>query len=108
MNRLPAPATPETRRHTRREFLAFSAAAVLCAAGPGAEEPPRKRIPILDLHQHLTLTGRTDREVLLHQQNTGATVTILQPAGETGGLGGTVAGCDHVRSFAAQHADRFA
>lgn len=42
---------------------------------------PPQADPIIDIHQHLGYTGRTDAALLAHQRTIGATTTILLPAG---------------------------
>jgi predicted TIM-barrel fold metal-dependent hydrolase len=73
-DRLPEP--------TRREFLTASSLALLGAA---AQDPARPAgptpEPIIDIHQHLNYSGRPDAVLLAHQQEMGATTTVLLPAG---------------------------
>ena len=62
----------------RRDFLTRSALALLGAttlANDAADEP------IIDIHQHLGYSGRSDAALLAHQRAIGATTTILLPAG---------------------------
>ena len=64
---------------TRRKFLAVSSVALLGAAAPdlagqGAD-------PIIDIHQHLNYSGRSDAALLAHQIAMGVTTTILLPSG---------------------------
>jgi predicted TIM-barrel fold metal-dependent hydrolase len=67
---------------TRREFLTLSALGLLgLAANPGAAGGGQAAEPIIDIHQHLGYTGRTDDALLAHQRAIGATTTILLPAG---------------------------
>lgn len=56
---------------TRREFLGVSAAAFL----------PLQADPIIDIHQHVGYTGRTNEALLAHQRAIGATTTVLLPSG---------------------------
>jgi Amidohydrolase len=58
---------------TRREFLAASGLALLRTVAQGD--------PIIDIHQHLGYSGRSDGAFLAHQRAMGATTTILLPAG---------------------------
>jgi predicted TIM-barrel fold metal-dependent hydrolase len=66
----------------RRDFLTRSALAVLGATtqGKGAARPALSE-PIIDIHQHLGYSGRSDDALLAHQHAIGATTTILLPAG---------------------------
>lgn len=62
---------------SRREFLGLIASAAI--AGPlVAEDAPE---PIIDIHQHLNYSGRTDEQFIAHQKAMGVTATILLPAG---------------------------
>lgn len=74
----------------RRTFLTRSALALLgAAAGRAADsesaEPAFAKAaadgPIIDIHQHLGYSGRSDEVLLTHQRAIGATTTILLPAG---------------------------
>jgi predicted TIM-barrel fold metal-dependent hydrolase len=75
----------------RRAFLGASSLAFLGAAvqavetdpfaearGASQSQPPE---PIVDIHQHLGYSGRSDDALLAHQRAIGATTTILLPAG---------------------------
>src|SRR5262245_16129786 len=69
---------------SRREFLN---AASICLAGAVVsgcktleEGHPE---PIMDIHQHLGYSGRTDEAFLAHQQAMGITRTTLLPAGRS-------------------------
>lgn len=72
-----------TQHLTRREFLAASTALALGAVVPACRtmEPQTGKHPIIDIHQHLNYSGRTDEVFLAHQRNMGITKTILLPAG---------------------------
>jgi predicted TIM-barrel fold metal-dependent hydrolase len=77
--------------YSRREFLTACAgglsAAVLApstslaaaAASPALE-------PIIDMHQHTNYSGRTDDQLIRHQQVMGVTTSVLLPAGRFYGL----------------------
>src|SRR5438132_559531 len=60
---------------TRRTFLAAAATPLV----PAAE-------PIIDIHQHTTYSGRSDDDLVAHQQTMGVTKTVLLPAGSKYGL----------------------
>jgi uncharacterized protein len=77
---------------TRREFIsgtvaAAGALAVLGADGAAAE-------PIIDIHQHTNYSGRTDEQLIAHQEAMGVTQTILLPAGKYYGLDAQCGGND--------------
>jgi predicted TIM-barrel fold metal-dependent hydrolase len=70
-------------RLSRREFLAGSALLALSATVPGCKtgEGGGGPEPIIDIHQHLGYSGRSDEVLLAHQRAMGVTRTILLPAG---------------------------
>jgi predicted TIM-barrel fold metal-dependent hydrolase len=62
----------------RRDFLSASGLGLLGLALPGWAGTPE---PIIDIHQHVGYSGRTDEALIAHQQAMGATMTVLLPAG---------------------------
>ena len=97
---------------TRRDFLTTSAFAAIAAALPRAGDAAGE--PIVDIHQHLGYSGRTDDVFLRHQQVMGATLTILLPAGRpvntpsthdgiSNGLQAQALGNEACRTFARAH-----
>ena len=74
---------PETSRLSRREFLTTAGLAALAAVAPGCKtaEGSMGYEPIIDIHQHLGYSGRSDEVLLAHQKAMGVTKTILLPAG---------------------------
>jgi predicted TIM-barrel fold metal-dependent hydrolase len=72
-------------------------------ADAAAEESPSfvsfPGVPIVDAHQHSLYAGRPDKNLLLHQRNTGIRTTILLPASNPGGPQSPVAGNDYVADF---------
>ena len=68
---------------SRREFLAGSALLALAALAPGCKtlEKGAGSEPIIDIHQHVGYSGRSDEVLLAHQRDMGVTTTILLPAG---------------------------
>jgi predicted TIM-barrel fold metal-dependent hydrolase len=81
--------TQESRNaFTRREFLGAATAAVagsmLCGCAHIGE--PSATEPVIDIHQHTNYHGRTDAELIAHQQKMGVTHTVLLPAGMFFGL----------------------
>jgi predicted TIM-barrel fold metal-dependent hydrolase len=67
----------------RRDFLSASSLLLLGAAaqGIGLTGASAAVEPIIDIHQHLGYSGRSDEAFLAHQRTMGATTTILLPAG---------------------------
>jgi len=70
-------------RFSRREFLAASALLALSAAVPGCKtgEGGDGPEPIIDIHQHVGYSGRSDEVLLAHQRAMGVRKTMLLPAG---------------------------
>lgn len=103
---------------TRREFLAASALLTLAAA-TGCRTPRAGRAePIIDIHQHTDYSGRTDAQLLAHQQTMGVTQTILLPAGRpvarpstdggrSNGLAAHCGGNQRCRALAGAHPRKF-
>jgi uncharacterized protein len=81
---------------SRRDFLLSTAAAAtgLALAQDAAPEP------ILDVHQHVDYSGRTDEQMLAHQRKMGVTHTILLPAGRFYNLEAGVSGNDRAQEVA--------
>ena len=104
----------------RREFLTSSSLALLGMATPSFQAGPIATIePIVDIHQHLGYSGRTDDVLLTHQRAMGATTTILLPAGRpvstpsthdgvSNGLQAQCRGNEACRQFARTHKKAFA
>ncbi len=92
---------------SRRRFLGLVASAAI--AGPlVAEDAPE---PIIDIHQHLNYSGRTDDQFIAHQKAMGVTMTILLPAGrvldvasthngKSNGLAAQISGNSEAEAFA--------
>ena len=68
---------------SRRQFLAATAALGLASALPGCRTAAgtAEREPLIDIHQHVGYSGRTDDALLAHQRAMGVTETNLLPAG---------------------------
>lgn len=66
----------------RRQFLSTTGGALVAAAAPVspllARQAPER---VIDIHQHLNYSGRSDAALLAHQQRMGVTTTVLLPAG---------------------------
>jgi predicted TIM-barrel fold metal-dependent hydrolase len=95
---------------SRRDFLTVSSLALL---GVQVQEP------IIDIHQHLGYSGRSDDVLLAHQRTLGATMTILLPAGRamttpsthggaSNGLDAQALGNDACYRFAKAHSRAYA
>jgi predicted TIM-barrel fold metal-dependent hydrolase len=67
----------------RRDFFIASGATLVALAGRSHRQPARAQSadPVIDIHQHLGYSGRTDAALLAHQQRLGVTTTVLLPAG---------------------------
>jgi predicted TIM-barrel fold metal-dependent hydrolase len=100
---------------SRRAFLGVSALSLLYQGlGTDAQAPE----PIIDIHQHLGYSGRSDDAFLAHQRAMGATTTILLPAGRpvntasthqgtANGLQAQASGNDACERFAKAHRAAF-
>jgi len=63
--------------------------------------------PVIDIHQHTPYTGRTDEELVRHQETMGVTLSILLPAGKKYGLAAGAGGNDICVRLAKQYPQRF-
>src|SRR5207249_558007 len=81
---------------TRRTFLAAAATPLV----PAAE-------PIIDIHQHTTYSGRSDDDLVAHQQTMGVTKTVLLPAGSKYGLAAGAGGNETVVELARLYPQQF-
>ncbi len=95
------------RPFSRRKFLACSAGAAAGAALGASAAAPAPAEPIIDIHQHTNYAGRTDAQLLRHQQVMGATTSVLLPAGRFYGLDAKCGGNDSVLTLAKEHRDKF-
>jgi predicted TIM-barrel fold metal-dependent hydrolase len=82
-NPQPSTLNPQPARFPRRDFLAGSALLALATVVPGCKtaEEGGGYDPIIDVHQHVGYSGRSDEVLLAHQRAMGVTKTILLPAG---------------------------
>jgi predicted TIM-barrel fold metal-dependent hydrolase len=105
------------RALSRREFIGASLALLGAAQTPPSVEGPGPG-PIIDIHQHLGYSGRSDEALLAHQRAMGATTTILLPAGRSvtsvsthqgaaNGLQAQALGNKACQRFATVHRDAF-
>ena len=101
---------------TRREFLRASGVALIGTAAAG--QAGSGADPIIDIHQHLNYSGRSDAVLLAHQIAMGATTTILLPSGrelkrpsthdgKSNGLDAQALGNEACWRFASAHAPAF-
>ena len=66
----------------RRDFLTVSGLGVLgLARYDRAAWREAPAVPIIDIHQHVGYSGRSDEALIAHQRAMGATMTVLLPAG---------------------------
>jgi predicted TIM-barrel fold metal-dependent hydrolase len=103
---------------SRREFLNATSVALLGAAVQGAAVGAYGPDPIIDIHQHLGYSGRSDAVLLAHQRAMGVTTTILLPAGrpantasthfgKANGLQAQAHGNNECYRFATRHGNAF-
>ncbi len=85
---------------SRRDFLLTSAAAAAVGATRFAGADDTVAEPIIDIHQHVDYTGRTDEQMLAHQRKLGVTHTVLLPAGRFYHLEAGVSGNDRAQEVA--------
>src|SRR5262249_30839446 len=100
---------------SRRTFLTSSSLAFVGLATQGdVRLDAQPADPIIDIHQHLNYSGRSDAALLTHQRVMGATTTILLPAGRpvdtasthqgvSNGLQAEALGNEACRKFAIAH-----
>jgi predicted TIM-barrel fold metal-dependent hydrolase len=65
----------------RREFLNLSSLALLGLAVQDGIAVAQAPEPIIDIHQHVSYSGRPDDVLLTHQRTMGISLTFLLPAG---------------------------
>jgi predicted TIM-barrel fold metal-dependent hydrolase len=82
-NALAARTNSPHSRLRRREFLTEAALLALAVAVPGCGTTSEGSgyQPIIDIHQHLGYSGRSDEALLAHQRAMGVSRTVLLPAG---------------------------
>lgn len=97
---------PVSRRSFLQDATACLAGAVVSRCLPAAAAPAAAE-PIIDIHQHTNYAGRTNAQLLRHQEVLGVTTTVLLPAGRWYGLDAKCGGNDSVREFARAHPGRY-
>jgi predicted TIM-barrel fold metal-dependent hydrolase len=91
---------------SRRSFLKTTAFAFVSAPFVhGAER--RGSEPIIDIHQHTHYSGRTDSQLIAHQEAMGVTQTVLLPAGRLYGLDAECGRNDTVVALSRKFPKRF-
>ncbi len=83
---------PGAAYRSRRRFIQTSALFVAGAVLPGCQTSRASPEPIIDIHQHLNYSGRSDDALLAHQRSMGITKTVLLPAGRPMNSSSTHAG----------------
>jgi predicted TIM-barrel fold metal-dependent hydrolase len=79
----PLSSETENKCLSRREFLTATTLALgAVLAGCRSPHETTAREPIIDIHQHVSYSGRPDDVLLAHQRALGVTKTILLPAGQ--------------------------
>jgi predicted TIM-barrel fold metal-dependent hydrolase len=96
----------QTAQLTRRTFLCSTVCALVAARLPAAEGLAPAE-PVIDIHQHTTYSGRTNEQLIAHQEAMGVTKTVLLPAGKYYGLDAECGRNDTVVELARQMPDRF-
>jgi uncharacterized protein len=71
---------------TRRNFIRASTCGLAAVLTPRTlwSAAPAKPEPIIDMHQHVQYSGRTDDVLVKHQRTLGVTTSILMPSGDRG------------------------
>jgi len=79
---------------SRRKFLASTGLIMMGASLKlkGLDIPEARHEKIIDIHQHVHYVGRTDEQLIAHQQAMGITKTILLPAGSPANTASTLYG----------------
>jgi predicted TIM-barrel fold metal-dependent hydrolase len=92
---------------SRREFLTTSCGLLATAGLTLPSFAAETAEPIIDIHQHTNYAGRTNEQLIRHQQVMGVTTTVLLPAGRFYGLDANCGTNDTVVALARQHPDKF-
>jgi uncharacterized protein len=94
--------------YSRREFLTASCGLLATAALPRSLSAAEAAAdPIIDIHQHTNYAGRTNEQLIRHQQVMGVTTTVLLPAGRFYGLDAKCGTNDTVEELARQRPGKF-
>lgn len=92
---------------SRRGFVTSLAAPLLISPGLTQTMLAQPAEPVIDIHQHTNYSGRSDAELLAHQRDMGATMTVLLPAGSKYGLAVDAGGNDSVIAFAHKYPNAY-
>lgn len=101
----------------RRRFIQTTGIA-LAGAAVGRLKAQPVADPVIDIHQHLSYSGRSDEQFLAHQLAMGVTLTILLPAGRqvsrpsthdggSNGLAAGISGNQPAMNFVQAHPQAF-
>src|SRR6478736_6587711 len=115
----PAESERRTGYPSRRQFIHTSALLMADTMLEGCKTSPASSHAIIDIHQHLGYSGRTDDTLLAHQRSLGISKTILLPAGRpmnspsthdgtSNGLEASCLGNEECYQFARAHAGAYA
>ncbi len=91
---------------SRRDFCKINGMVAVAATGTmltSAVRGGEAAEPIIDIHQHVDYSGRTDAQFIEHQKTMGITHTIILPAGRFYGLEAKAAGNERVAAFVKEH-----
>lgn len=81
MTRSPFAAPTSSRRDFLRQSAFLLGGGTLLSRALGA--PARE--PLIDMHQHVQYSGRSDDVLVAHQRTLGVTTSVLMPSGDRGG-----------------------
>jgi predicted TIM-barrel fold metal-dependent hydrolase len=77
---------PSPSPFSRREFLRTSALlGAMTIAGRHSSLAAGAAEPVIDMHQHVQYSGRSDDALVTHQRTLGVTTSVLMPSGDRGG-----------------------
>lgn len=94
------------RSLSRRTFLAAAVGSAACSSSTPSSEPVAEvRQPILDFHCHTLHLGRTNEQLMAHQEAVGVVKTVLLP-GE-GWMLERIGGNEECAKLATAHPDQF-
>lgn len=81
----------EKQKLSRLKFLTSTGVMLVGASLKlkGLNIPESKREKIIDIHQHVHYLGRTNEQLIAHQEAMGVSKTILQPSGSPANLAST-------------------
>ena len=77
------PPPPRPAGPTRRDFLVATSLPLIGVTAQGQQPADSPEEAVIDIHQHLNYSGRSDAALLAHQQAMGIAMTLLLPAGRS-------------------------